>query len=184
MSVHYPVWDGSRWVELPVAESGGEAVVVPNVAALVYRGSGQSEILLQRRDKPGEAVRGRLELPGGRWRAGEAPDAAIAREVEEESGIRVTAVGGAFTRPRFGEHITFSIGRPLAVVNGLEGAYPALHVLFECRGEGEPRPQPGETADPRWWVLEDVAAHLTSAPEDFVWHTRAMLCAAFGWRSE
>jgi len=181
MSQTYPVWDGAAWMDLPVAESGGEAVVVPNIAALVYRGTEQGEILLQRRDKPGEAVRGRLELPGGRWRAGEPPDAAIMREVAEESGVRLTSVGGAFTRPRFGEHISFSIARPLAVVNGLEGAYPAMHVLFECQGEGEPRPQPGETAEPAWWPIQDVAAHVTTTPEDFVWHTRAMLNAAFGW---
>ncbi|MDJ0959492.1 MAG: NUDIX domain-containing protein [Acidimicrobiia bacterium] len=181
MSATYPVWDGRDWVDLPVAESGGEAVVVPNVAALVYRGNEQREILLQRRDKPREAVRGRLELPGGRWRAGESPDAALVREVEEESGVRLTSVGGAFTRPRLAEHVAFSIARPLAVVNGLEGAYPALHVLFECQGEGEPRAQPGETTDPRWWSLADAEAHLAAAPDDFVWHTRAMLHAAFGW---
>ena len=177
----YPVWDGSEWIELPVAESGGEAVVVPNVAAIVYRGDHRDEMLLQRRDKPREAVRGLLEIPGGRWRAGEAPDAALAREVSEETGIELTSVGGAITRRRLAEHVSFSIARPLGVVNGMDGAYPALHVLFECQGEGTPRPQEGETSDPGWWPLRDVEAHLASAPEDFVWHTRAMLQAAFGW---
>lgn len=181
MSQTYPVWDGTTWRDLPVAESGGEAVVVPNIAALVYRGGEQDELLLQRRDKPGEAVRGRLELPGGRWRAGEPPDAALMREVEEETGVQLTAVGGALLRPRLDEHIAFSIARPLAVVNGLEGAYPAMHVLFECQGEGAPRPQPGETADPRWWPIDEVAEHLAASADDFVWHTRAMLHAAFGW---
>ncbi len=134
-------------------------------------------MLLQRRDKPGEAVRGRLEIPGGRWRAGEAPDAALLREVEEETGVVLTAVGGAIVRRRLDPKVMFSIARPLAVVNGMEGAYPALHVLFVCQGEGEPRPKPGETAEPRWWRVADVLAHLESQPDDFVWHTRAMLGA-------
>jgi 8-oxo-dGTP pyrophosphatase MutT (NUDIX family) len=180
MTLTHPVWDGSRWVELPVAESGGEAVVVPNVAGIVYRGDARDEILLQRRDKPGEAVRGLLEVPGGRWRAGEPPDAALAREVMEETGVALTAVGGATTRFRFHEHVSFSIAHPLAVVSGLDGAYPALHVLFECHGEGDPRPSPGETIDLRWWPVSDLVAHLESHPEDFVSHTRAMLGVAFG----
>ena len=50
--------------------------------------SNRRRILLQRRDKPGEVVRGRWEVPGGRWRAGERPDVAVAREVEEETGVR------------------------------------------------------------------------------------------------
>ena len=179
----YPVWDGQTWIDLPVAESGGEAVVVPNVAGIVYRGDERAEMLLQRRDKPFEAVRGRLEIPGGRWRAGEAPDAALAREVLEEAGVMLTSVGGAIVRIRLEPQVAFSVARPLAVVNGMEGAYPALHVLFECHGEGEPRPMTGETADPRWWPVDEVRAHLAADPSDFVWHTRAMLAAAFGWAS-
>ena len=176
----YPVWSGDEWLELEVPTSGGEAVVVPNVAGAVLHESSNDELLLQRRDKPGEAVRGRLELPGGRWRAGELPDVALAREVEEETGVRLLAVSGAVQHWSLEPHVAFGIARPVAVVNGTEGAYPALHVLFECRGTGDPRPQPGETADPRWWPVADVLGHLSERPEDFVWHTRAMLTAYFG----
>jgi len=176
--LRHPVWTGSRWADLPVAESGGEAVVVPNVAGLVFRGRDRTELLLARRDKPGEPVRGRLELPGGRWRAGEAPDEALRREVAEETGVTLLAVCGAVGHLRFGEHVAFRVAHPLAVVNGVDGAYPSLHVLFECRGDGQPRPQPGETADPRWWPTAEVEEMLRTTPEEFVWHTRAMLVAA------
>ena len=71
MSSEHRVWTGDRWIDLPVPESGGEPVVVPNVAALVLGEPDLSTVLLQRRDKPGEVVRGRWEVPGGRWRAGE-----------------------------------------------------------------------------------------------------------------
>ncbi len=47
-------------------------------------------MLLQRRDKVGEPVRGKLELPGGRWRAGEPPEVAVAREVKEETGLDIS----------------------------------------------------------------------------------------------
>jgi 8-oxo-dGTP pyrophosphatase MutT (NUDIX family) len=180
MTELHRVWTGSEWIELPVPVSSGEPVVVPNIAGVVFRGSRRDEILLQRRDKPGEVVRGRLELPGGRWRAGELPDVALAREVAEETGVDLLAVSAAVEHRRFEPHVAFGIARPVAVVSGAEGSYPAIHVLFECRGEGEPRPQPGETAEPRWWGVADVLEHLHRHPEDFIWHTRAMLEAYFG----
>ena len=177
----YRVWSGTEWLEMAVPEMSGEPIVVPNVAALVFEGSGREAILLQRRDKPGEVVRGRLELPGGRWRAGEAPDAAVRREVLEETGVELLAVSAGAERMEADQHVAFAMARPAAVVNGLDGAYPSLHVLFECRGTGSPRPQPGETADPRWWAVDDVQSNLSEAPEGFVWQTRAMLRAYFGW---
>lgn len=177
----YPVWSGSEWLEVDVPEMSGEPIVVPNVAALVFQGSGREAILLQRRDKPGEVVRGRLELPGGRWRAGEAPDAAVAREVREETGIELLAVSAGIERMEAAPHVSFAMARPAVVVNGLDGAYPSLHVLFACHGVGTPRSQPGETTDPRWWELDEVRSRLVDAPAAFVWHTRAMLRAYFGW---
>ena len=177
----YRVWSGDDWLEVAIPSMSGEPIVVPNVAALVFRGADRDTILLQRRDKPGEVVRGKWELPGGRWRAGEPPDAAVAREVLEETGIALLAVSAGTEYLEAAPHVAFAVARPAAVVNGLEGAYPSLHVLFECRGEGQPRPQPGETADPGWWPVAEVRAGLEDRPEEFVWHTQAMLRAYFGW---
>ena len=86
----YSVWIDGTWHEVSVPEMGGEPLVVPNVAALVLSES-RDAILLQRRDKPGEPVRGRLEVPGGRWQAGEAPEQALAREVREQARIAAPA---------------------------------------------------------------------------------------------
>ena len=154
--------------------------MVPNVNAVVYDGPGRTRILLQRRDKPGEPVRGRWELPGGRWRAGEAPDAAIVREIAEETGVRITAVSAAIERTEHEPHIVTLLARPLLIIVGVEGTYPALQVVFECYGEGAPRPLPGETADPRWWAVADVKEAVTAQPEEFIAGTAAVLRAVLG----
>jgi 8-oxo-dGTP pyrophosphatase MutT (NUDIX family) len=174
----YPVWIEDAWVDVPVPEMGGEPLVVPNVAAIVHNKTGDA-ILLQRRDKPGEPVRGRLEIPGGRWGAGEPPEVAVAREVAEETGIALSAPVPDVGRLEFGRNRAAAVARPVAVINGIEGTYPSLHILFECVGEGEPRPQPGETADPRWWPVSEVKALLAEEPEAFVDQTRAMLATFF-----
>ncbi|MDJ0925614.1 MAG: NUDIX hydrolase [Acidimicrobiia bacterium] len=174
----YEVWTDDRWIEVPVPEMAGEPLVVPNVAAIVLNESGDA-LLLQRRDKPGEPVRGLLELPGGRWGAGEAPDEAIAREVAEETGIRLVPPVVPVRHIESGPNRECAIARPLAVVNGLSGTYPSLHVLFECTGRGRPRPQPGETAEPRWWPVTEVKELLARHPAEFIDQTRAMLIAYF-----
>ncbi len=180
MSADYPVWTGREWIELPVPVSGGEAVVVANVNAVVYDGLERRRVLLQRRDRPGEAVRGRLEVPGGRWRAGERPDTAIAREVEEETGIRLTAVAAAARFDLHEPHVATATARPAVVVVGTDGAYPSLHVVFECYGEGMPRPVPNEVAEPQWWDVDEVRRLLAEDPGQFVWHTASILRAVLG----
>jgi ADP-ribose pyrophosphatase YjhB (NUDIX family) len=177
--VNYPVWIEDGWLEVAVPEMGGEAIVVPNVGAVVLDETGE-HLLLQRRDKPGEPVRGMLELPGGRWRAGEAPDRAVAREVAEETGVELVEIIAAVERIDTEPNRACAIARPVAVINGLEGTYPSLHVLFECVGRGEPRPQPGETADPHWWPIGEVKELLAEFPSKFIDQTRAMLLAYFG----
>ena len=156
-----------------------DGLVLPIVSALVFESTGQERILLQRRDKPDEPVRGLLELPGGRWEAGERPDTAVAREVFEETAVVLTAVAAAVTvsSGRGGDTAT---AIPIAVVNGTGDGFPSLHVLFECYGEGDPRPVPGETSDPRWWPVADVLSLLESDPGAFVPHTEAMLRAGLG----
>jgi hypothetical protein len=58
---------------------------------------------------------------------------------------------------------------------GVRGAYPSLHVVLECQGDGEPRPLPGETAEPAWWDVAEVRRLMADDPEAFVWHGYAML---------
>lgn len=174
----YSVWINQSWVDVPVPEMSGEPLVVPNVAAIVLSKS-RNEVLLQRRDKPGEPVRGKLEVPGGRWGAGEPPEVAVAREVREETGIElIESVVGA-GRVDIATHRSCGFVHPVAVVVGLEGTYPSLHVVIECVGSGDPVALPGETADPRWWPIDEVRQVLDENPDRFVDQTRAMLTVYF-----
>ena len=172
----HPVLVDGRWVHLPVAAMGGEALVVPNVAALVHPPGSPDSILLQRRDKPGEAVRGRLEIPMGRWRAGETPSEAVVREVEEETGLRVIEVAAAGGRHEAAPNRPFLSVTPLAVTIGVEGAYPALHLAFACVAEGDPRPAPGETSEPGWYQTAEVR-RMIEAPERFTGPALAILAS-------
>jgi len=174
----FPVWWDGHWIQAPVAGMGGEALVVPNIAALVLRDERAAEVLLQRRDKP-EVVRGRLEIPTGRWRAGETPWEALCREVAEETGLTVRSMAGE------GRRLEAHPGRPVyalepaAVVVGASGAYPALLVAFTCVADGEPRPLTGETADPRWYPIDEVRA-LLADPAQFTGMAYAVLAAWLG----
>ena len=158
------VWVGDHWVEVPVAAMGEESLVVPVVAALVFPDEGRHRLLLQKRDKP-DAVRGRWEIPMGRWRAGETPVEAVTREVEEETGLRVVRVEAPAREHLAAPGRPFLALRPLAVTVGVGGAYPALHLAFACIAEGEPRPLPGETADPAWVPVALVAEMLGRAEQ-------------------
>jgi 8-oxo-dGTP pyrophosphatase MutT (NUDIX family) len=172
-----PVWGDGGWIQAPVAGMGGEALVVPNIAALVLR-PGTGELLLQRRDKA-EVVRGRWEIPTGRWRAGETPREALCREVAEETGLTVRSMAGEGRRwePEPGRPV-YAV-EPAVVVVGASGAYPALLVAFTCVAEGEPRPLAGETADPRWYPLDEVREMMTH-PAQFTAVAYAVLATWLG----
>jgi len=73
----------------PPADSGeaGRPVVLVVAVALV---DGDGRVLLAQRP-PGKAMAGLWEFPGGKVHAGETPEAALIRELDEELGIDVAA---------------------------------------------------------------------------------------------
>lgn len=120
-------------------------------------------VLLSRR-KAGTHLEGKWEFPGGKVEPGEDPRAALARELEEELGIRV----------RVGEIVDVTFHR-------YEEADKAVLLLFfECEREaGSPEPSAIDVAEIMWAradalepsafppadvaVLAKVRARLTSA---------------------
>ena len=173
------MFDGRDEVIVDVPVSAGENVMVPVVRAIVRNVADNEQIILQRRDEPNESVAGKFEIPGGRWQAGEAPDDAIAREVEEETGLSVVAVHG-IEHEQIDDRRAIAVIRPLAVAAGVDGAFPAAHVIVVVDAEGEPRPEPGETADVRWWNVDDVRAALDANADGFIPSTRVALGVYLG----
>lgn len=167
MTGRHRMLDGDREVVVAVPVSGGENVMVPVIRAIVHPPGRPATVLLQRRDIEGERVRGRLEIPGGRWRSGEAPEAAIAREIAEETGLHVSKVIGV-TSERFPDGRVVAALTPLVVASGATGAFPAAHVVVIVEADGAPRPEVGETADVRWWPMTEIVDLLDDDLDAFI----------------
>jgi 8-oxo-dGTP diphosphatase len=113
-------------------------------AALV---DGERRILLQRR-APGRAMAGLWEFPGGKVEEGERPEAALARELEEELGIAVET--GSLT--------------PAAFASADNDGRHMLLLLYLCREwRGEPRPLDASALK---WVRPDEMGALPMPPAD------------------
>ncbi|HEX9965540.1 MAG TPA: (deoxy)nucleoside triphosphate pyrophosphohydrolase [Allosphingosinicella sp.] len=113
-------------------------------AALV---DGEGRVLLQQRP-PGRAMAGLWEFPGGKVEPGERPEAALARELEEELGIGV-------------EPGNLS---PAVFASADSCGLHMLLLLYLCRQwQGEPRPL---DASELRWVRPDEMGGLPMPPAD------------------
>ena len=174
------MFDGTSEVTVDVPMSGGENVMVPVIRAIVRSKAHPDSIVLQRRDDPAESVRGLLEIPGGRWRSGESPIDAISREIAEETGLEVTGVVGVSIE-RIDDRRSVASVRPLVVVAGVDGAFPAVHTVLVVDAVGELRGASGESADVRWWRTDEVAEAWAGRREDFIPSTHAAIGAYLEW---
>lgn len=176
MTGRHDMWDGHGFLDVEVPVSGAENVMVPVIRAVVRSDDDRSLILLQRRADASEPVYGCLEIPGGRWRSGESPLVAITREVLEETGIHLSSVAGISVEV-IDAYRSIATIRPLAIIAGVEGAFPAVHVVLTALGAGTPRASAGESQDVRWWRIEDLTRHMEAGPEEFVPSSLAALRA-------
>ncbi|MFV1999551.1 MAG: NUDIX hydrolase [Acidimicrobiia bacterium] len=174
MTGRYRMWTGSESVEIHVPVSGSENVMVPVIRGVVRSVDDPSLILLQRRADPAEPVFGCLEIPGGRWRSGESPADALAREVYEETGIALSSIDGVSVDAIDARRVLASL-HPLVVVAGVSGAFPAIHVVLLADGIGSPRGRQGESDEVRWWSFIDVRTAVEEQPSAFVPSSRAAL---------
>lgn len=113
-------------------------------AALV---DGERRVLLQKR-APGRAMAGLWEFPGGKVEPGERPEAALARELEEELGIAVETAALS----------------PAAFASADNDGRHMLLLLYLCREwRGEPRALDAAALK---WVRPDEMAALPMPPAD------------------
>jgi 8-oxo-dGTP diphosphatase len=123
--------------------------MIPVVAvALIAPGP---RILMQRR-KESRAFGGLWEFPGGKVEAGESPESALIREVEEELGIRLAAAAL--------EPLTFASDPALPPAS----RQPHVILLYTARRwSGEPRCL---DADSLGWFAPDEILRLPMPPLD------------------
>lgn len=178
MTGSHRMWDGNAYIEVEVPQSANENIMVP-VVRVVVTNADRTKIVLQRRDNPSEPVRGLLEIPGGRWRAGEHPTTTAVREVAEETGLTLVSVDGVASEP-IDAHRTIATINPIAVVAGVDGAFPAIHIILSGVAEGEPRSEDGHSTDVRWWSRDEVSAALQRNRDWFVPSSHAALAAFLG----
>lgn len=124
------------------------------VAVGIWVVDARGRLLITRRSLEKRYAPGKWENTGGHMRAGEAPVAAVIRELGEETGLRarpedVRYLGTARVWPFFGDNF----------VTYVDEVEPAVRL------------QPGETMDARWVTLEELDEMLRAG--DMAGSTRA-----------
>ena len=127
-------------------DCGFEYFVNPSSAYVAFITDGCGRLLVERRGR--EPALGTLDLPGGFADAGETAEEGVAREVLEETGLKVTAV-----------HYLFSIPNTY-LYSGMN--IPTLDMFFKCEvADISELLAADDAAECMWVAFEDLC------PEDF-----------------
>lgn len=126
-----------------MAGSGASPTSLTVVAAVIRDGRGQ--VLLARRP-PGRHMAGLWEFPGGKINDGEAPAAALERELAEELGLAIV------------------VGDPITFATHEEPGLRILLLFYEAAiSSGEPRPREAQEIA---WVPPAELRRYPTPPAD------------------
>lgn len=112
----------------------------PSAATAAFIVNSRGELLVERRGK--EPAKGTLDLPGGFIDNGETAEEGVAREILEETGLRVTRAEYMFSLPN------------VYLYSGMN--IQTLDIFFRCEvGEGEPVAA-DDAAECFWLPMDDI----------------------------
>lgn len=120
---------------------GFEYFLNPSAAVAAFIINSKGEILVERRKN--EPAKGTLDLPGGFADTNETLEEAVAREIAEETGLKVTESVYLFSQPNVYRYSGFDV--------------PTLDVFFGCSVEDDTKVTAGDDAAECLWI----------APADF-----------------
>jgi len=152
-----------------------EAWCVPYVGGIIERinDDGTKQFLIQTRYNPSftSIYNGTFEFAAGALdKAYENVYTALAREIQEETGLTLKAIlGDSQTQPISPQGIDKAFGfRPFCCTQQIKDGRPWVGFVFRCEVEpGEPRGQEGESKDVHWMDEADLYRIVTSTPDKF-----------------
>jgi len=124
---------------------GFEFFINPAAAVVAFITNSRGELLVQRRRI--EPAKGMLDLPGGFAEAQETAEECVAREVKEETALKVTSARYLFSMPNVYRYSGMDIS--------------TLDMFFECEVEDTSVLQAGDDAAECFWVpFDDIHTEL------------------------
>jgi 8-oxo-dGTP pyrophosphatase MutT (NUDIX family) len=154
-----------------------EKHVYCTVAAIIERvHDDELEVLLQTRWKPEDTLySGLLEIPGGRIQLGEDIQAALRREIEEETGLKIEEQSPSVDIRRPGKYGKTGVAFvPFCGEQFLGSNY--IGFVFICKASGKLL-QKGiyDGKEPRWLKFSELKKLLLDKPEEiFPYHLSAL----------
>lgn len=119
--------------------------------------TGEKQILIQTRSRTGEPSQ--YELPGGRVEEFESLTEALAREVLEETGLKVTSIEGEasqITTDSMASTFFIQCIKPFAAYQTTKGPVDSMGVYFICEAKGELVENGDDTKAPHFVGLEEL----------------------------
>jgi 8-oxo-dGTP pyrophosphatase MutT (NUDIX family) len=150
------------------------SMAIPYVGGIIEReNNGKIEVLIQTRWKPNSdpVYTGTFEFPAGTLdKPYENIYEALAREIDEECGLRLKAIkGDAKTRIFHSNKEDAVFGfRPFCCTQQLKNGKPWIGFVFICEVEnGTPKIQTNESKDIKWVPVSEIKRMFKESPEQF-----------------